>query len=326
MKRIAKLYYAGVLMVLCALFLLPAEATDVDPARKCQLTLLSECNGTVVTDVHYKLYRVAEVTGSVPEFTLTGDFVNSPVELNGLDQTQWAALAVTLEGEASSYTPLAEANSDASGKAVFSDLQTGLYLVSIEDRTQDGTLYSAVPFCACLPYREVITDEWEYEVTARPKFSPDEIPESVSCKVIKVWDDEGYESRRPDSVTVILKKDGVEISRVDLNKDNNWMYEWTNLTPDGKYTVQEVAVNGYTVSVERIRNVYTITNRIKKENPPSPKPPKPTPPSPNPPSPGPSPRKLPQTGQDWTTAGLLCGGGLALVALGIILRRKKRDE
>ena len=53
-------------------------------------------------------------------------------------------------------------------------------------------------------------DQWEYDVTVVPKYDskPDGQDEKVDRKVLKVWDDEGWEEHRPEEITVELLRDG----------------------------------------------------------------------------------------------------------------------
>ena len=48
-----------------------------------------------------------------------------------------------------------------------------------------------------------------------------------------------------NSVTVLLKQNGVEYNRVTLNASNGWSYTWNNLPAGYSYTVEELPVAGY---------------------------------------------------------------------------------
>lgn len=89
---------------------------------------------------------------------------------------------------------------------------------------------------------------------------------SVSVSVKKVWEDEGYYAR-PESVEVVLYRDGVEFDSVILNKENDWRYRWNDLTDEYTWSVDEVEVPcEYTKSVENDGDAWTITNtrQVKK--------------------------------------------------------------
>ena len=95
--------------------------------------------------------------------------------------------------------------------------------------------------------------------------------EKVSVEVSKVWDDgNDRDAIRPASVQVTLKKNDTAVETVTLDASNGWAYKWDNLKRyDGgaiaDYTVEEAAVEGYTVSYSKAADAagnvtVTITN------------------------------------------------------------------
>ncbi len=68
--------------------------------------------------------------------------------------------------------------------------------------------------------------------------------EFTKLTVKKEWDG----GTGADSVTVILKQDGVKYAEVNLSAANKWTYTWNNLPAGHQYTVEEVSVFGYTPS------------------------------------------------------------------------------
>ena len=93
-----KRFFSFLLCLLCALALLPAAALaadTIDLDRDVRLTIQYVHDGAPVADVPFDLYYVASADENAG-FTLTGDFQNYPVELNGLTAEEWRALADTL--------------------------------------------------------------------------------------------------------------------------------------------------------------------------------------------------------------------------------------
>ena len=94
------------------------------------------------------------------------------------------------------------------------------------------------------------------------------IPEVISKKVVKVWDDQNNQDGvRPNKVIVTLYKTinnvKEKVETVELSEPS-WSYEWNNLTKyqDGKeikYTVEEVIPDGYTAKYSD--DTFTITNK-----------------------------------------------------------------
>ncbi|WP_444650500.1 Cna B-type domain-containing protein [Companilactobacillus zhachilii] len=85
----------------------------------------------------------------------------------------------------------------------------------------------------------------------------------TNLTVKKSWNDQNNQDNlRPSQVTVHLLKNGKIIDQpVTLSSLNAWSYTWNNLDKNGKYTVQEDAVAGYTTTQSSSNGVITITNK-----------------------------------------------------------------
>ncbi len=81
----------------------------------------------------------------------------------------------------------------------------------------------------------------------------------MAVAVTKKWENVSEEDTLPE-ITVILLKNGKDYDSVKLNKDNDWHYEWSNL-PAANYTVKELELDGYDVTIESKSNV---TKEVKK--------------------------------------------------------------
>ena len=319
MKRIAKLCYISFIIALSALLLLPALAAEIDTDKDCTLTFESEYDGRPLEGVRYHLYYVAEVSGSSAAMTPVNEFSTYPVSFDCKSTADWEALAQTLVGyvQKDKVSAAYNAVSGDSGEATISGAKCGLYLVIADQMKKDNNQYSSQPFLIFLPDKDPQSDDWNYTVTAKPKFSCVSIPEkTITKKVVKVWDDKGSESSRPEEITVILYRDGKKYSEVKLNSANRWVYEWTGLPADGDYSVVEKVPSGYQVKIEVLGNAFRITNSKHVL---------PTPPTPSKVTPKPS-GKLPQTGQMWWPVAALGISGLVFVLLGVTMKKGKRDE
>ena len=90
-------------------------------------------------------------------------------------------------------------------------------------------------------------------------------PEWTEKEVIKKWDDNNnYEKKRPESITVHLFADGVEVETAAISEADGWKKTFVKLrkyTDDGAeivYTVTEDPVEGYTSVIEGL----VVTNSI----------------------------------------------------------------
>lgn len=189
----------------------------------------------------------------------------------------------------------------------------GLYLLLGQRHTQDGYRYDAAPSMVMLPSQDAVENEWLYEVTVSPKYDSAAIPDvpvTVTCKVLKVWDDANNENLRPKEITVQLLREGEVYDTVILNAENNWRYAWPELNNSYTWAVAEGACEGYTVRVGRSGITFVITNTSVSGEPKLPKPNDPL---------------LPQTGQLWWPVPMLLAG-LILLAIGLFRRRRPENH
>ena len=121
--------------------------------------------------------------------------------------------------------------------------------------------------------------------------------EPVEITACKRWSGDSSKER-PDSVTVTLYDGKTAYETVRLSDKNDWSYTWEDLDADGNWQVVETNITkGYVPSYRVSGGVVTITNT----------------------------RSLIQTGQLNWPIWVLCGAGLALVALGgaMLVKKKK---
>ena len=95
--------------------------------------------------------------------------------------------------------------------------------------------------------------------------------EVTSVSGEKFWkDNNNAEGKRPDTITVKLLADGKEVQTMTVRAADNWKYTFANLPKNNNgteivYTVDEVAVDGYTKAI----NGYNITNTYEESSTPS---------------------------------------------------------
>ena len=268
--------FCAVLILLVVLAVSPIQALAAGPIKADQNAALniSYKDGTkAIPDARFSLYKVADVD-EYARMTLTPEFepykskVQGLSDLENMDQDKWLALASTLRGYVlrDGLTPVAEDKTDNTGKLSFHGLKAGLYLI-IGNRatTDDYYTYTPIPFMTFLPAEDLADNDWDYEVTVAPKFTkdynpPEEEDDYITRKVLKIWDDSGYETIRPQEVIVQLLKDGKVYDTQALNKDNNWRYAWDNLDPDFEWTIVEDTPEYYSVSTTQMGITFVLQN------------------------------------------------------------------
>lgn len=330
-KRIYRIL--SFVLILSLLMPVAAFAGTIDVDKDSQLTITYHDNEKPLTGAVFDLYLVANVD-SDGNRTSTAAFKNYPVDLKSNDQKVWKDLATTLEGLIaldSDVKPLKSGKTGADGKLVFGNdkaLKPGLYLGIGHRHTQDGRIYTAKPFIVQLPSLNDIGD-WNYDITVTPKHEsrPDgggggNTPET-SRKVLKVWNDDGNEQNRPQSITIYLLRDGEVYDTITLQDSNNWRYEWSKLSNNYHWTVAEKVEGNYNVSVSLEGITFVVTNTCEEELPENPVPGAPAePPDEEIIVPGvPLGDKLPQTGQLWWPVALLIASGLVCVIAGLVLQK-----
>ena len=364
------------LSVLALRMFLPMQALAagrIDLKRDVGLTISYQDGKTPLTGVSFDLYLVATADPS-GALTPTETFSRFNVDIQGNDDEAWHALASTLEGFVlrDEIASTDSGKTDRRGRASFPNrtdaLEHGLYLLLGERHTQDGYVYEPMPFMVMLPGLDQETGEWNYDVTVTPKYDVDTIPEdpdTITRKVLKVWDDAGHEDARPKRIVVQLLRNGKVYDTVTLTAANNWRYTWRDLDRSDKWTVVENELEDYTVEIKREGITFVVTNTYAGEAPDDPTPTDPTPTDPpapptdpddptgpdqpvgpdrptgpddptgsedptgpdDPAGPGnPTGPTLPQTGQLWWPVPVLLAAGLLLVIIGLLRRRGTDHE
>ena len=331
-----KQWKRGLLLTVLLAALLATSALArgaVDTGRTASLTIQYP-----VAQVEFRLFRAADIsrTGT---YALTEDFAKYRVALDQPDQEGWRGAAAALAGyaERDGLIPAASGKTESDGCVTFPQLTPGMYLVVWRSHTSGGYRYTPEPFLVSLPGLDE-ADNWVYSVTAVPKFEKkpvgDSQPDTVDRKVLKVWEDDGWEEQRPNEVRVQLLRDGKVWDTVTLNRKNGWHYTWKDLS--GKYTwsVSEESVpDGYTVTVNKEGVTFVLTNAYVADIPEEPTPEGPGEPDtlsgPDTPEGEDIPEEtvpkgpgLPQTGVLWWPVPILACCGMGLFVIGWARRRQ----
>lgn len=313
--------------VLCLLTSVAQAAGSIDLTRKPTLTLTYRDGKTALSGAKFSIYRVADAD-ETGELTVRSEFDEFDLDIRGKNDRRWREMAQTLESYVlrRELTPADSGKTEKTGMLTFptqgKTLAAGLYLVIGERHTQDGNDYDAEPFFVLLPTQDLENNEWVYDVSANVKFGKTPVPDdgdTVTRKVLKVWDDDGAEDSRPQEITVELLRNGKEYDTVKLSEKNNWRYTWLDLDADARWSVTEKTVSGYTVSITREGITFVVTNTKKPDRTDTPD----TPVKPSNPSKPSSPAKptLPQTGAVWWHVEALALSGLVFLILGALDRK-----
>ncbi len=241
-----------------------------------------------ISDMKVSLYRVAD-----ENYKLIGVFSNYSVDLK--QDVQGAANALENRILKDGIEADAYATSDSSGKASFSGLESGIYLVVGKEVESNGVFY--MPQVSLVSLSGDLSVALKYETSNK----------ASRIHVLKVWKKDNKKSR-PKSIEVcLLRSDGIVVDKVILNSDNQWSTTWDSLSTLYTYSVMETSVpSGYKESCYREMDTIVLTNtgsdkyRVEKKD-----------------------EVLPNSGQLWWPVPVLLFVGLVLFGLG---RHLKNEE
>ena len=150
------------------------------------------------------------------------------------------------------------------------------------------------------------------------KYEKEIVSEKKKLSLFIVWNDGGDKQYRPPNMMVQLFRDGILFDTVELNEENNWKYEWTDLDGNYEWTVVEKdAPEGYIISRDKEGFTYIIINTKEDLSETST-----GQPSTSQSNSASNQDKLPQTGQLWWPAFMLICIGLFFLIIGFYYKRK----
>ena len=275
-----KLNISALLLAFALMFLgLPLQVSArglIDMSVPGDLSLVYKCeeyegssSAVAISGAQISIYKVADINEK-GEFTLLSpynDISNFPVtDINKImSQDTWKEVSSSVAGYIyqNGVSPSYTVTTDGNGLAHFTGIDLGLYFVGNVTRQLDDCIYSFSSFLISVPGLDA-NDEWVnpvYEVIGLVKCSRVYLPKEVTYELLKTWNDAGYESYRPSSITVIIYCDGNMFSEVTLGSSNNWRYTWS-YEEGHEWTFAEI-INGslsYTNSLTSSGNTFRLTN------------------------------------------------------------------
>ena len=302
-------------------------AESVSPQNPCTITLSYVHDGTAVSGVPVKLYRIADVSAGY-QYTFTSVFSASGLQLNGIASAgEWNVIRSTLESYILSKGISADdtVSTDQNGVVSFQNLTPGLYLAQGGRTAQGGLIYTFESAMISVPGRGD-DGSLQYQVTAVPKSQvsilpgPDDPPpeEEVEYKILKLWKGDAEKDVRPVSIEVELFCDGELYETVVLSEENQWSYTWKAKEGSSWTAAERNIPEGYNVTVGKRENTFILTNALIPDNPPPEEPPDETPDTSRP--------KTGDTSNIMLYTILMYVSGGILILLGIFGKRNKYED
>lgn len=258
-------------LIVVAFMFLTIFALPVQAAKNGSITIIDKTyEGKLLENINVQLYKVADFTdNSRSEIVMKDAFKDFELDIDKLvssDALEESARLCESFIREHSIKPLATTITDKNGKAVFSDISDGIYLVIQSQVNSDEYTVTSVPFYVQVPFVDK-DGNVNYQVTTYPKNEvvyPEDMDE---LSVIKIWKDNNNKDKmRPDYIEVGLYGNGQLKETVVLNNLNNWSYTWNDLSKDVVWNVEEIKVpDNYRMTSERNQNHITITNEFDSD-------------------------------------------------------------
>lgn len=246
-------------LVMCVYTVSPAAEAITSKNGSITLNITDSGTGEALENASFRLYFFAAAyenqNGVGYSYVIPYDDCNMD-----MDNLQDAYLPVHLTHFANTHALLyTQKSSDKNGHIVFENLVPGVYLI-VPFESVDNYFMPA-PFVINIPLYDNENKNWIYDVNATPKmriYSGSEEDSFTYISVRKLWETEGA---HPETVTVCLLRDFVQVDTVELSSENNWSFRWDNLQAKHNWNVVEIVPEGFTASYETSSNSVTIINK-----------------------------------------------------------------
>ena len=287
MSRKIIVFCLTLLLVLTCSYTVFAEEYNPDFTGSISVTLTDKKQNEAIVGAELSVYYVATVvmdTDGNLIYNYTDNFKQFDTLIDNIE------LATKLDVYVSQHSfPSTKITTNIDGTALCNNLPLGLYFIK-----QTGTVEGFAP---CTPFLVTVPNEKDgeylYDVNASPKT---EVAKLVSITIKKVWNTD-KSTEAADSVTVQLLKNGNVVKTAILNAQNNWQITYADMPESDTYSIKEVNIpKGFTATYKQEGYIFTVTNTST----------------------------LIQTGQLMWPIPVLAGGGMILIAIGIVLLQKKR--
>ena len=287
MSRKFIVFCLTLLLVLTCSYTVFAEEYNPDLTGSISVTLTDKKQSEAIVGAELSVYYVATVLLD-DDGNLMYDYTDDFKQFDtAIDDTE---LATKLDAFVSQHNvPSTKITTNIDGTALCNGLPLGLYFIK-----QTGAVEGFAP---CTPFLVTVPNEKDgeylYKVNASPKT---EVARLVSITIKKVWNTD-KSTEAAESVTVQLLKNGSVVKTAILNAQNNWQITYADMPESDTYSIKEVNIpKGFTATYKQEDYVFTVTNTST----------------------------LIQTGQLIWPIPVLAGGGMILIAVGIVLLQKKR--
>ncbi|MGN0243037.1 MAG: Cna B-type domain-containing protein [Lachnospiraceae bacterium] len=255
------------LLISVVLFLLPSQVRA--ETGSITVNVRNEAGTTAIPDFEVSLCQIAKSSGQ--QYDLTESLKDSGIAISDIisqNNAEYAKEMVQYIQEA--RLVCMSGKTDQTGRVVFRELEKGIYLVFCKEKQS----YVFNPYFVFIP--TMVNEIEDYDISSTPKTCRNQSGHSggyvgggMSITVTKIWEDNGDAAgKRPDSITVNLKRNGVVCGSATLEQETGWRHSFLGQPLDGKYSVEEEKVRHYETSYSGdVANGFIITNRYDEKKP-----------------------------------------------------------
>ncbi len=256
-----------ILIIFCMFFVLMlGSISETGAINKGKVTLTYQNSEYTLSDIDVLLYKIASYDiKNLGKITLLDDYQDSHLDLSDIDhqdvlKEKTKSLKQYIDKHALKENQLIKA--DNQGKAVFKDLDDGIYLIQGRYRGNDYDV-SIEPTLIVMP--SVYDQQFVYQYDLHPKMTIQKRKQYQDYTVLKVWKDHNNkEHLRPQAIKVGLYANKKLVQTVKLDATSNWSYTWNHLDSTKNWSVKEINMNrNYTSHVKQTNNQFVIENEIK---------------------------------------------------------------
>ena len=253
MKRICSALCVAAFMIFNFIFF--SIGAFAAPADLCTLNVdLSEGDNKDFKNVDFHLLWVTD-----GNYDYTKDFAGCTITLDEFENADSGKKVYSYASKNGILSNAQVLSSDDAGKASFTGLNQGIYLLFTDKKAGTQDFFS--PFLIELPQRTSTGNI--NTLTVKPKtVNPPKPRTGITYSVRKIWSDSL--SAHPESVTVRLSNQNGVVSDVVLSAANNWEHSWKDLNPAYQWKVEEINVPaGYTATYQVVGTHTNVINTPK---------------------------------------------------------------
>ena len=240
---------------------------DATTTKTVTVTVVDNGNGTMTATATSTADAPLTFTNSneVVDINVTKDWQDD----NNRDGKRPASIQVQLMADGENVGDPVTLDESNNWSHIFPELPR--YSTATVDSEIAYTVVEIVDEATAAEYDIVINYSWDLEGNGDVTIVNTHVPETVEISGSKSWDDIGDKYlKRPDSVTIRLYEDGVEVASKVVTEADNWSWTFSDL-PKYKigaqgqlitYTISEDVVTGYITTIDEY-NVLNTLNLVE---------------------------------------------------------------